>query len=414
MLFKTALRNLKRNPLMNILSLLQFIAVLLIAGITASSMCIRYRLYLPFADILGSQGSYMSFSPYAHTMYIGDDGFTYIAPLNAVEELSDSVSADYSLSTHSIDIYLGDDDMASVDMPKALSYDDEIISRYQPQLRDGRWLSASSEELELVISDNPYGWKTGDRVTFSVAVGADEFAAVDARIVGMLEEGAEIFGMNRPADEAGDTYRLMYRPFYYEIEDTPLILTSYSALKELQPDLWQPVANTLLVYGEKADEEVMKSDRLTLAQYGSGLSRTLESMNAGSKAYLEEQLLQLLPIAAVLMILVLVSSVSISALSARRRLRDYAKYYVVGLRWNQCALVNLFQSLITAAAAAIVTVTALFAVQYTALSELFMVLWNGWLLLALTGIVLLYLLFSMIMPLLMLRSVSPKQLLTAE
>ena len=422
MLFKTAFRNLKRNPIMNILTLLQLIAVLLIAGIMVSSLCIRYRLYLPFEDILESSGSYMTFAPYASTQYVGDDGFIYITPLNTIDELSDQLSAEYSLSVHSTYIYVGDgfvydgsnDAAGEIYMPITLSYDDEIISRYRPALREGRWLSASSDEIELVISDNPYGWKTGDSVTFSVAVDIDKYVAIEARIVGMLEEGAEIFGMNRSADVAGDTYRLMYRPFYCEIEDTPLVLASFSALRELQPALWQPISSTVLTYGNGTDEEVMKNDRMVLAQYSSGLSRTLESMNVGSKAYLEEQLLQLLPIVIVLLILVLVSSVSVSALATRRRLRDYAKYYVVGLRWNQCVLVNLFQSLITSVAAMIISLAALVIVQYTALSEMFMVLWNGWLLLALAVIILLYLLFSMIMPVLMLRSVSPKQLLTSE
>ena len=411
MLFKTALRNLKRNPLMNILSLLQLIAVLLIAGIMVSSLCIRYRTYSPFADILGSSGYYCTFAGNGANRGYGTGGRYFY---NGSGELAKELGAVSVISTHSVlkfgGMVLDDEYVSNLEL---LSYDDEIIKRYCPDLKEGRWLSTDSDEIETVVSDSSYGWRVGDVITLSVVSGNAaniNQRIIDVRVVGILDEGAEVYGLNRPFTE--NTYRIMYRPFYPEREREPVMLFSHSVLNSCDETIVQTISSSLITYDpagfdkDRAGEGISKAD-------GNYLS-CLKDMNEDSLAYLQEQLLQLLPIVIVLMILVLVSSVSISALAARRRLRDYAKYYVVGLQWNQCVLVNLFQSLITAAAAVAVTVVALFIVQYTALSEMFMVLWNGWLLLALAGIVLLYLLFSMIMPFLMLRSVSPKQLLTAE
>ena len=410
MLFKTALRNLKRNPLMNILSLLQLIAVLLIAGIMVSSLCIRYRTYSPFVDILGSSGYYTVFSVGANRGY--GTGERYF--INGSDELAEELDAASVLSTYYVIKFSGG---VSEGMPEPniLSYDDEVIKRYQPRLKEGRWLSADSDEIEAVISDSYSGWNVGDVVQLTLAAGnavTMNELTVDVRIIGILDEGAEVFGLNRPFGEENNTYRIMYRPFYPERESDPVMLLSYSALNSFDPSIVQTISNSLITYYEAGFDNEWAREHINQADAGYLVS--LKDMNENSRAYLQEQLLQLLPIVIVLLILVLVSSVSISALSARRRLKDYAKYYVVGLQWNQCVLVNLFQSLVTAAAAVIVTVTALLIVQYTALSETFMILWNGWLLLALVGIILLYLLFSMIMPILMLRSVSPKQLLTAE
>ena len=49
---------------------------------------------------------------------------------------------------------------------RSISYSDSIIENYAPALSDGRWLhtSADATELEVVISENDYGWKVGDTI----------------------------------------------------------------------------------------------------------------------------------------------------------------------------------------------------------------------------------------------------------
>lgn len=137
-------------------------------------------------------------------------------------------------------------------------------------------------------------------------------------------------------------------------------------------------------------------------------------MNANSTAYLQEQLFQLLPIVIVLLILVIVSSVSVSAISARQRLNDYAKFYILGLRWRQCAAVNFFQSLVMCAAALIISAVLFAAAKLTPLSDTIMIIVNPWLVCSLFGILIFYLIFSMIMPLLMIGTTTPKQLLQEQ
>ena len=141
---------------------------------------------------------------------------------------------------------------------------------------------------------------------------------------------------------------------------------------------------------------------------------SLSDMNANSLAYLREQLLQLLPIVVVLMILVIVSAVSVSAISARQRLNDYAKFYILGLRWKQCAMVYFLQALTTGAAALVITALVLLVAGLTPISQSIMIIWNPWLMLSLIGILALYLVFSMIMPLLMIGVTTPKSLLQSE
>lgn len=49
----------------------------------------------------------------------------------------------------------------------------------------------------------------------------------------------------------------------------------------------------------------------------------------------------LLPILISILIMTLVSAISVSALSTKRQLKNYAVYYICGLKWKQCSLINL-------------------------------------------------------------------------
>ena len=301
-----------------------------------------------------------------------------------------------------------DDGSEYGEIPYALSYDAEIIQRYQPKLKSGQWFSDSVNEIELVISENDYGWNVGDVVTLQV--GAQEtMIPVAAKVVGVLEDGAEVFGMFRSCDQSyGDIYKLTYDSFDFGAEGKPLLLFSYDAIAELEPMPIQSIYSTLLLsYPEGISSETLKQDQQTLSKMGCAFSMRLPEMDKNSKQYLAQQLYELLPIVVVLLILVLVSSISSSALATRRRLRDYATFYLCGMQWKQCAAVNFCQAVIAAVAAGILALFGLLPIKWTPLSESFLILWNGYLIAVLGGMFLLYLLFSMLMPLMMLHAASP-------
>lgn len=205
----------------------------------------------------------------------------------------------------------------------------------------------------------------------------------------------------------------MYEPYYINIEGdrNPVMLASSSALERLYPGTQAQMETAFFIYNNGSDTEQWLKNA---AQLSPSMVISLSDMNANSLAYLREQLLQLLPIVVVLMILVIVSAVSVSAISARQRLNDYAKFYILGLRWKQCAMVNFLQALTTGAAALVITALVLLVAGLTPISQSIMIIWNPWLMLSLIGILALYLVFSMIMPLLMIGVTTPKSLLQSE
>ncbi len=410
MLLKTALRGMKKNFGMNLLTLLQMLVTLTVTAVMISSVVLRFRTYLPFADYFGGNAVFAYFDA-GRGAYDGD-WTQFESLIQSPEKLLSYTKGDSILTVHRLPLGYKDDYI-----DKSYSYDDGIIERYQPLLKEGRWLSTDPEQLEAVVSDNPYGWKVGDTVEFNATLADESVIPVRVKIVGILTEGGDVFGtqMRRGADEL--YYRQAFSPYSYEIEGEPLMLFSRSAVDKFVPeysDVQVIVSSTLIGYPEDTDEEVLKEDCKKLINMGGNLCVTTKSMNETNMNYLFEQIYQLLPIVIVLMVLTIVSSISCSALTTRRSLKDYAKFYLLGLKWRQCALINLFQSLTIAVVSLALSLCAMAAIKLTPLSESFMVILEPPVLLSLAVPLLLYLLFSMIMPTVMLSRTTPKEILQEE
>ena len=418
-LFKTALKNFRKDPLMNIIVFLQLVAVLLVTVIMTSTISIRYRTYDPVKDILEGKGFYASFNG----LYGANDSEKYDAvigraPPMTVDELNARMNAEsaiYVRETYASTLRTYPNTKNNI--TPILFYDNEMMSRYKPALKSGRWISPDADTLEVVITDeNSFGWKLGDTILFDLLVPDGELPA-EAKVVGIVEKSSDVFGYNLSRDISNDTYRFMYNTHNshnHDRLDSPTMLASAEVFDRLYPEVESRITSAIFTYKNGTTDEFIKEDSRRAGQYGAIIIINLEEMNANSKKYLRDELLKLMPVIAVLLVLVIISAVSVSAIAARRRLKDYAKYYLLGLQWKQCALVSFLQALITSVAALLVSIAVLWVISFTTLSGVVTVLVNMRLFLALLGILALYLVFSMIMPLMMLQSSTPKELLQSE
>lgn len=407
-LLKTALKNIRKNLVMNFICLIQLTAVFLITAFMTSTMCIRYQTYLPLKNILDSKGFYAQYgNGIASAVKPGGDPMSDW--IFSAEELCGYVNADSAVIIREQWLHYE----AVGNFADTLFYNNDLISRYSPELKRGRWLSAEPDELEMVIPDNFYGLDVGDIIEFTLYNSAGEEIAAKAKVVGVMEDNANVLGKTNNRDVTGDTHRYFYR----RLDDlqSPVVLTSKDALERFYPQGSEFLSfhTVFFMYDDISDEEL--SEAISAANdTNTELMLKLDHINQDSLEYLKNELLKLLPITVVLLILVIISSISVSAIAARSRLKDYAKYYVLGLEWRRCALVNFFQALVIAAAALIFACAGLIVIGGTALAETFMIIWNAPLFISLLSVTALYLAFSMIMPMFMLRSESPKALLQAE
>lgn len=406
MLFKTALKNLKKSPIMNLICLIQLTAVFLIAAVMISTMSVRYQTYASMKYLLNERGIYtdymMSFGA------LKPDGDPNTDAIFSVDELCDHIGAQRASVIREQVIFTQD----RSDNAIIIFYDNELIRHWDPGIKRGRWLSANANELEIVIPDGAFGLDVGDEAELPLWLYHHEAINIKVRVVGVLDDDAKVFGESGSRDETGDTYRFLYRAS--NDLSMPPFIASYETINKLYPSAYELyITSAYYFFDDASDEEIVEAMK-TSARMNGHLSISLESINKNSKEYLRAELMKLLPIVVILLILTLVSSISTSAISARRRLKDYARYYVIGLRWNQCAIVNFLQALTIGAAALVITVVGLIVISFTALSETFMIIWNAPMVLTLLGLLAVYLVFSMIMPLIMLKSVTPKALLQSE
>lgn len=139
---------------------------------------------------------------------------------------------------------------------------------------------------------------------------------------------------------------------------------------------------------------------------------SIDAINQNSLSYIYESVKLLLPIAIAVLILVMTSVISMSALFTKQQLRYYSIYYICGLKWKRCVLINFYSALLTASGALFVTFLGVACFQ-PALAQTVVSL-GGWQLLICTLLTVFYLLISVILPVQIVYGQTPKDILRSN
>lgn len=412
-LFTYAWKNMKKELPVYILTILQLSVAIIITLIMVSSVVLRFRYYEPFQDIFQSNGIYCYFPLPANADCDGiQDSNMSIADeeiRNYIDGVKEVISCNYGPAWCV-------DDNGDVNAGQRfinLFYDDEIIKRYTPEIVNGRWLNTSDKAncIEAVVSQNEYGWKTGDVLTLGFFAEKIEDIYAQVLIVGELKENTRIPGYKNGESLEKDC-NIFYGTASFETEQMPFLLLSsnyLSAHTTISQGLFDSV---MITFPEDYTKEMINEQQKNLAQYNCIATFDLEEINKNSKKYILEQVYQLLPIILVLLVLVMVSGISSSALSVRRDMRSFAIFSILGLPWKKCGMIKLIQSLIISISSCICAGIFGIVMKLCGMSEYFAIIFEYRTVAAVVGIILFYLLISMLMPILLLGKTSPKQLLT--
>ena len=402
MLLKTALKNIRKSLVLNLVTCLQMTAAMVVTVILISSILIRYQYYTPLKSYFRANGIYGVFPNNAEKdwdcgldaqRWLDDAGLK--AELDGEQEVLGSCNAS----------------CFSADASKLYSYGytDNLIRAFTPELESGRWLSAdnSGDLPEIVVSQNDQGWNTGDVIELIIDQG------YQFRIVGVLKENAKIptgFSNQRDPD-----FTQFYRTYSFRTEECPLVLMRLASLRALSEKIrCGMTAGFIVTYPDHISEDQLNRECEKLSSFGSAVTVPLRTMQKNNLRYLYRQMYDQFPIVLVLMILTAVSSICSGALTTRIRLRDYAVYYVCGLRWKQCTAINLMQSVICGLVSSAAAFLLLLGIQKTSLSEQFRIIWRPESIAGIAAVFVIYLIVSMIMPAVIIRNSTPKQILTGD
>ncbi|MGN1422277.1 MAG: hypothetical protein ACI4XA_02790 [Oscillospiraceae bacterium] len=411
-LFIYALKSLKKEIAVNALTVLQLAAVIVITAVMVSSVMLRYRYYEPFSDILRSNGILCTFSPPANydteTHMSTDKSIADEEMRNFIPDIEDIISCNYGPT------WLVDENNVSTGADcTVLMYDNDVIERYKPEIESGRWLNTSSDAdcIEGVISENDLGINVGDTIRIGCFALEMEDMYHEVHIVGKLSENTKIVGYWRGEPQRSDiNMTSLYGTASFAVEQRAVLLLSSNYLSENTTVSQGIFGPALITFPDDYPQEKIEQARQQLVQYNCSSSYMLSEVNENSMTYIFEHIKNLLPIIIVLLIMVIVSSISSSALSTRRGIKSYAVFYITGLEWKKCAVINLIQAVLILLCSAVISVIALIVLSNSGAGIKLLI--NGGTVLSAAAIGVFYIITSMAMPIIMLSRTTPKQIFT--
>jgi hypothetical protein len=118
-----------------------------------------------------------------------------------------------------------------------------------------------------------------------------------------------------------------------------------------------------------------------------------------------------MPILICVVILTFIAVFSVQTISIKRQMRNFSIYYICGLKWRECAIINLIGSLISILISIFITTLGIYFANYLNLLKNTVINLGFWQIIICLCIGILIAIFSMIMPILLINNSSAKEVL---
>ena len=406
MIAKLAWRNVFLNPVMNLLIIVQMMIIYFIVISMTSSVISRFSYYLPFKEILKENGSFYSFF-YATNPETGMAGTT-------TDELAENLNGNPRISASYL-VWLSYPEQNSKRDPIFISMDEFWLEVYHPELESGCWFTDITRDdniLPIVVSQNEEGITVGDIIEFE-SFGTNK--PVNCEVIGILKEGSRIISYQIPSDESDEivSCKNLYQNYYYAVEQTPLIILPQSALDTsiVNTQLHGPF---MISYPEDVSEQLKEENQAYLGKMTTLCRITFSDLYRNSMTFIFEQCKTISPILIAVLIMTLVSTMSVNALSVKRQLYHYAVYYICGLQWKYCVLINFMTSLYLSIISLLLTIILLIGSLHTVWIQESVISFGAWQMLLCFLVMQLCVGFSIILPVHLLHGNTPNMILRSN
>lgn len=421
-MIKYGLKEFARNIYSNIFIAVQLAIAFIIMTAAVSSVLSRIEMYTPVKKYFpDGKGLYIC------NIYDATSLDSELKNIDDVESVTSGydTSLYYSPSSKDLSNGLGDDRMSV----NALSED--MIKSFTPQMSSGKWLSNASANGDLipaVVTENS-NYKTGDIVTImhkekvgEMSPDDEDFDYADpykyeyvknkVEIVGVIADGSQLLGFSSAYLGTEDSIKEKpdFRDLYANVNKhgNMMLIVPTDCLKDINCKIY-PCGNQIVTLKDNVSNERFKELELYLRDCGRVFD--FEDFRENSLVYINGQLIKLVPMLICVIVLVIVSSVSASAVNIKKRLGDYGIYYLCGAKWNAYIKIDLVCDLMTAVMAAAIAV----CISNVLTMSKFMgntVISFGWLhLIGCVSIVILNILISLLIPGVIMRRNTPNEIL---
>ncbi|WP_028510203.1 ABC transporter permease [Ruminococcus sp. NK3A76] len=426
MIFKSAFHQLKRNKLMNFLIIIQLAAVLGIVIVLVSLIRSRLEYYLPFHTEFSREGLLCDLN------YVSDKELEEQFP-NAEFEFSYGdflyVNGEYDPNLESSSD--GEDNKEAIKYNfDPLIYSDKWINAYTPEMESGNWISELPEYEENVVHvvvtpDNPYGFSVGDEFELTDYTGDGVVEGTNGKrhstkvkICGVIAPKQYTIGhskFNKTDIASQKSFFDMYFTFDPEPENRWGIIipqSEYDKSELYKAKNYHVISGMSFIFTENMSDEDIDSLKQMLSEgYICSYKENLSEIRKNSFTYIKEQLYVLLPIALCIFLLTMITTISVVSISLDGSLRTYGVFYICGARWQRCVTISFVYSLM------IVIVSSglsLFALKVISGRISTVISFGRWEFISMLMISALYLLLSVIIPLVTVKTVKPRDVLKRD
>lgn len=392
-MFSLGIKEFCRRIFSNLFIALQLAAVLFIIISIVSSVRSRIEYYEPIADQLKGEGLYAKLGGLATEEHFKEQ-FPQVESIFCAHSPALQINGIKTLK----------------------SYPQDVAEMYVPPLKEGKWISeidVNSQTLYAVVNE-----KTGLKVGSSVKGTYIYYEPEDVtytnplekkytiEVVGIISDNTKFFG--------GDNYFEMEDDFrnLYGTGENKVFIMNKEQLDNIGVDSTITQQKMIIHFKDNLSEKEVKEISSMLRQYGGTIN--LQDFKDRSYMYVYHQLVQLLPILVSIVLLVLVSTIAISALNTKMSLHTYAIYYILGCIWKGCLVINFVNSLLTSICSVLMCTIFMNILKVTGRLQKTVITmgsyqfkWCGIMIIA-------FVLISMVLPALFMRTTTPKEHLTSN
>lgn len=394
---KTFVRKLGQN----LFIALQLAVTLILMVQIVSSVESRIGLYMPIREFFSGRGVIVG----SH-MTLGDEQMIK-------SNFSDVVDVNGAYATGIVYAPKGSDGEKrySVD-----ALDDRFINAYAPEMESGVWLSeadcSADSTVKAVVTESTYGYTTGDIVEAAFRPSDfEDFQDITIEIVGVIKDDSPILGFSQQIYKFTSDFRDLYVSNNKESNPIPLMIAQKEQLDHNGVNCVFGTNNIILNFNDDISESEELDTLRLLANNGYGL--TFTDFNRNNQKYVTEEIARILPLMVCIFILLIVSTVSLNGLSVKSQLKSFSIYYILGAKWRQCITINFISSIITSVIAIIIAATAANVINLMGLWSFTVVQFGTVQLLSCLIVIIINLLASLILPIAIIKSNTPKEIITS-
>lgn len=346
MIFRLALKELKRNHVINILCFFQITLIFVVTSAVLTTVLNKYERYKPFKNILDEKGVYVD----VLSLEFEDNELIYPAydESNLTEKLGlKNVDSIYCMKN----LWIDQDVNTCV-------LSDEYIEMYEPELKNGKWLTESEnlpdDVIPVVISENDDNINVGDIFEITSPFGIK--ARIKAYVTGVLSDNTSVI-YTASESNIHASYEDMFVPYNHDFEEKTLIIIKNSDLEKHCPDITRNLYGPMIItYNESiTDDEINENFDKLMLNGEFKIYSTLENMNKNSKEIVFEDFFKLLPMIIAVLLLVIISIISVSAVNTKTRIKTYAVYFLCGMQWKHIRFIEALKSSIIVTSSAILS-----------------------------------------------------------